>query len=149
MLPLRAIRYLYPMRRLILCFLLLPFSLKAQSLFQTEDNRVFFGGLTGGVNISQVDGDALSGYHKIGFQGGAQVVARFSPYIGVGLELLYAQKGSLFKGFSEDAYANTYLEEYRLQLDYVSVPLLLHLFTPNRLSYHAGLSYDRLIRSKE
>lgn len=110
---------------------------------------MFFGGLTGGVNISQVDGDALSGYHKIGFQGGAQVVARFSPYIGVGLELLYAQKGSLFKGFSEDAYANTYLEEYRLQLDYVSVPLLLHVFTPNRLSYHAGLSYDRLIRSKE
>lgn len=138
------------MRPILFLLLLLPFTTDAQSIFEAEDNRVFYGGLIAGANASQVDGDALSGYHKVGFHGGAQVVARFTPMFGAGLELLYAQKGSLFKGFSEDAYANTYLEEYRLHLNYVSVPLLLHVWMPgSKISYHAGVSYDRLISSKE
>lgn len=137
------------MHRLLFFLFLLPTAAFSQSVFQTDDNRIFFGGFAGGANFSQVDGDALSGYHKVGFQGGAQVVARFSPFLGAGLELLYAQKGSLFKGFSADAYANTYLEKYRLRLNYVSVPLLLYVWMPEKVSYHAGVSYDRLVSSKE
>lgn len=137
------------MRCLLFLLSFLPLAAHSQSIFQTDDNRVFFGGLIAGVNASQVDGDALSGYHKIGFHGGAQVVTRFTPMFGIGLELLYAQKGSLFKGFSEDAYANTYLQEYRLHLNYVSVPLLLHVWLPQKVSVHGGVSYDRLVSSKE
>lgn len=137
------------MRSFLILLLLLPLAASSQSIFQAEDNRVFFGGLIAGVNFSQVDGDALSGYHKVGFHGGAQVVTRFTQMFGLGLEILYAQKGSLFKGFSEDNYANTYLEEYRLHLNYVSVPLLLHVWLPGKASVHGGVSYDRLVSSKE
>ena len=137
------------MRRFIFLLSLLTTVAHAQSIFQTEDNRVFFGGLIAGINASQVDGDALSGYHKIGFHGGAQVVTRLTPMFGLGLEILYTQKGSLFKGFSEDAYANTYLQEYRLHLNYVSIPLLLHVWLPGKTSVQGGVSYDRLVSSKE
>ena len=35
-----------------------------------EPTRLFYGGLIGGFNFSQVDGDNFAGYHKAGFNVG-------------------------------------------------------------------------------
>jgi hypothetical protein len=43
--------------------------------------RTFYGGLVGGVNFTQLDGDNYAGYHKVGFNGGGIVYARFDEHL--------------------------------------------------------------------
>jgi hypothetical protein len=122
---------------LIGCFFLCTTASWAQELFTRDDERVFHAGLAAGINFCQVDGDGLVGYHKIGLAGGATVYTRLLPILHASLGIGYTQKGSVEPG------------RYRLNLNYVELPLLFHLFPKGRFHYSAGLSYGRLISSKE
>ena len=122
----------------------------SRSIFDPEDEpRTFYGALVGGCNVSQVDGDGFSGYHKLGFNAGAEVLVRFNENIGVSLDMLYSQKGSLDKRYSGDDFGNTYYNEYRLKLNYISIPLMLRVVGGNHFNYALGASYDLLISSEE
>jgi hypothetical protein len=123
----------------LLSSILLCYSLSAQGqeLFTRDDERVFHAGLNAGINFCQVDGDGLVGYHKIGLAGGATIYTRLLPILHASLGIGYTQKGSVQPG------------RYRLNLNYVEAPLLFHLFPSGRFHYSAGISYGRLISSKE
>ena len=113
-----------------------------------QEQRVFNGGLILGANFTQVDGDSYYGYHKVGLNAGGIVCAHFSSKVGVSLELLYSQKGSRGVSVYESYAIGTYIEKYNMNLNYVEVPLMLHLFH-GRYDYEAGISYARLIKSSE
>ena len=40
---------------------------RAQQYQETMPDRRFIGGVVGGINLTQVDGDKLAGFNKIGF----------------------------------------------------------------------------------
>ncbi|HTN46688.1 MAG TPA: outer membrane beta-barrel protein [Flavipsychrobacter sp.] len=119
-------------------------------IFLPDDEKVFYGGVTVGGNISEVIGDAYHGYHKLGWHIGPGVVTKFNQSIlGMSLELLYSQKGS--RGVKQ-LYSNAvgdYFERYYLDLNYVEVPVQLLIIPQPRYYVGAGLSYSRLIKSKE
>lgn len=126
---------------------------KAQSVFSAFDDRIFYGSLNLGANFSQVDGDGFSGYHKVGIAGGGTVYVRpfksppwnlLAGSLGIG----YAQKGSHEASIRETTLGPA-IFRYRMHLQYVDVPLLLHLLLPGRFHYSAGISYSRLISSNE
>lgn len=119
------------------------------SIFDREIPRTFYGGLAAGTNFSQVDGDERSGYHKVGLNAGPLVYVRFAKVFGASMELTYSRKGSHDKHFGANIYGVPYLDEYRLRLNYVEVPVALYFFGPKRLNYSLGCSYARLISSKE
>lgn len=127
-------------------------SLAQHNLFAENDNgitRTFFAGFAAGCNITQVDGDGYSGYHKIGLNFGPVVYARFSTHFGASLAINFSQKGSISKNYTEDASGLGYVDNYSIKLNYVELPLLLHVFTDNRVNAGLGVSYARLINSKE
>ena len=136
---------------LLLSFLTAAGPTFAQHPFFAEApaNRSFYGGFTLGANFSQVNGDMASGYNKVGLHAGPLVYVRFSPLFGAGLELLYAQKGSKVRRVTESYYTGTSVEAYDMKLNYVEVPLMLYYFGHRRLHYGLGVSYARLINSKE
>ena len=123
----------------------------AQTGFFEDDSRRFYGGPVLGVNFTQVDGDAYSGYTKVGLTGGAMVYARFSKTSGASMEIIYSQKGSK----SVNNYTNPYsgynqgFQIYRMNLNYVEVPIVLHFLTDRRLHYEVGALYAQLISSSE
>lgn len=136
--------------RYLLLFILLhasPFS-GAQEVFSRDDERIFHAGVQSGANFCQVDGDGFSGYRKVGFAGNALVYVRVLPILHLSLGLGYAQKGSRESSIRETAIGPAVFR-YRLDLNYVEMPLLAHLFFGGRLHYSAGFSYARLISSKE
>jgi hypothetical protein len=102
-----------------------------------------------GANITQVDGDSYSGFHKVGLNVGGMVYVHFSPSVGVSMEMLYAQKGARGVNVRESPYVGTYFDKYYLNLNYVEVPLLFHLKRLVFFDFEAGVSYARLIKSKE
>lgn len=128
-------------------------NVQAQHNFFSANNysepRTFFVGPTIGCNISQVDGDTYSGYHKVGLNLGVVSFARFSDHLGASISFTYSQKGASYKNYTQDQFGVGYLDEYSLKLNYIEIPVLLHYFSNNKLNYGAGLSYARLLNSNE
>jgi len=133
----------------------------------TTSAQRFIGGVAAGINFTQVDGDEVFGYHKVGCNGGPYVKLmldekqRFS----VTMELLYTQKGaakrypvpngiSVARGDTALIDPN-YPEEdmkffYKLRTDYLEIPLLVHYDDPrSKVSIGIGVAWSRLVYIKE
>ena len=127
---------------LMLLFALSP-SLSAQR---------FIGAVLGGMNISQVDGDEVYGYKRVGGQFGVAVILPIKKKWDVTLETIFNQKGAKQKPQYEyfDSASNYhYTGEYDLRLNYVEIPVLAHYTDRNKFTFGAGFSYGRLVSSSE
>jgi hypothetical protein len=102
------------------------------------------GGISLGVNLTQVDGDQFYGFHKYGLNFGPMVIVPFGKKKSwsVSMELLYSQKGSYHKGSTDSTY-------YRLNLDYIDVPVMVHFTDKKIISAGLGFCYGQLIDHKE
>ncbi len=111
-------------------------------------SQVFKGALIGGFNLTQVDGDEVYGFKKIGLNAGAAVMVPLGEHWEISLENSFSQKGAYQKQQYIDS-ARSLTGEYNLRLNYVEVPLLLHYKDKGGLTFGAGLSWGRLVGSKE
>jgi hypothetical protein len=136
----------------LICFII-PCFVFAQSskqdVYLNNESTRFFGALVAGANFTQVDGDTYSGYNKVGLNAGAMVYTRLSSIMGGSLEFDYTQKGSHGVSSTASAALGSYISDYRLKLNYVEVPVILHILTNRRLHYEVGASYARLLNSSE
>lgn len=114
------------------CFL----SLKAQK---------FEGGISGGLNFSQLDGDLLSGYNKLGLNAGFWVSFPFDDKWSGGLEFLFSQKGAQ-RSINEENIASTRTFD-RYRINYIDVPLYMG-YTYKKFTFQAGLVGEVLISAK-
>jgi len=92
-----------------------------------------------GFNLSQIDGDDLSGYHRIGLTAGGRVAAVLHPRWRLTLELQYIQQGSS-RGRNEFSGS---LDKIALQ--FVEAPLMVQ-FLEWKFQINLGASYGRLIQ---
>lgn len=104
-----------------------------------EAQRRFEGYLLGGANLSQIDGDKLSGFNKIGLQGGARVHTIFTDRWEMSIGMLYSQQGA-----SRNLNDSPSAVFERIQLNLVEAPVMIH-FNDWKFQVGAGLSYARLI----
>lgn len=107
---------MFSMKKLI--FTLLALSL---SLLHVQAQRGFIGSALFGLNLSQIDGDNLSGFTKLGWTGGVKIGYPIMEKSDISLELLFNQKGSnAGTGFgnSESAYATLNYIDFPLSIDY-------------------------------
>jgi hypothetical protein len=116
-------------------------------LIQKSEAQVIKGEVFLGGNISQVDGDECFGYKKTGFQGGAGALIPITNFMDLGLEVLYNQKGAIKK--DSITYNSSFAGSYRLNLNYVEVPVLIYLTDKEKVSVGIGASYGRLVGLKE
>jgi len=150
------------MKKYIYWILLLVFVVMA---FQSHAQAVK-GALIGGMNFTQVDGDAIYGYKRIGANVGAAAIIPFTDMWSLTLETIFSMEGSYQKGvanggwkYNNDSLKQLYPEpynadsfflnkSYNLHLDYVRVPIVMH-YNDRNLSLGAGFQYGRLVRIKE
>lgn len=105
----------------------------------------FEGGVIGGFNASQVDGDNYSGYHKPGIAFGGYVQTNLSRTVYAGMELKFMQKGSR----NIDSLAINGQIKYIMRLNYVDLPVYLGIRTSERISLLIGMSPGYLINGRE
>ncbi len=127
------------MHQLFRVFLLFFF---LQTSIPSLQAQRFMAGLSGGLNLSQLDGDDLSGFNKPGLNIGPFVNTVLSDRWQLGIELLYSELGSS-KTLGDPASAS--LEKIAIQA--VEVPFLLR-FREWKFLLAGGLSYFRRINSK-
>lgn len=125
-------------------FALLPvilICLVTENPLHAQEQR-FKGGIVAGINLSQIDGDKLSGYNQIGVNAGGRVAAILADRWQLSMELLFSQQGSNRTTKDDPSAA---LEKIRLNL--VEVPVMIN-FLEWKFHVSAGVSYARVISYK-
>lgn len=141
-----------PIRSVFLALLLLlsgNVSAQNPKNYYIEEPKTFVGGLIGGLNFTQVDGDSYKGYHNIGFNTGVVVYTQLVPGISASLEILFSQKGARSNGSQLSNGGVTVITRQNIKLNYAEIPVQINFFDKKRNHFGAGLSYAQLINSKE
>jgi hypothetical protein len=109
----------------------------------------FKGAVMGGMNISQVDGDEVYGYKRVGGHIGIAAILPLKKW-DLTLETVFNQKGA-FEGpqYQDSAFGTSINGKYDLRLNYVEIPLLVHYTDRDRYTAGVGFSYGRLVSSQE
>ena len=117
------------------------------SLFATlAIGQDFRGGLKGGFNLSQIDGDKLGGYNKGGLIFGGFINRELNPRLQWQMEMIYIAKGSK-RGINPD---KGQFEFRRIAINYVEVPILLQFRVEKmQTNFEMGLSFSTMIRSMQ
>lgn len=129
-----------PTRLVALCLALACASASAQT---------FTGFAEGGATFSQIDGDELAGFNKLGGRVGIGVLTDLSDKWRASLTIAFAQHGS-------SASARDVAQVIdRISLDYVAVPVVAHYMDwlsddelYYRLEFIGGVEYRRLISAE-
>lgn len=109
----------------------------------------FSAGLVAGLNASQVDGDDLAGFDKVGLTGGIQAIMGFESALDLHFEFLYSERGS-----RPNILEPEYDPDIEINLKYAEIPIYMSLGDwwqeegeYFKVSAHAGFSYARLINA--
>jgi len=102
---------------------------------------------TAGVSGCQIDGDGYGGYNYPGFEGGIGAMVRFHKFLSASLGIDYTMKGAkqafVFDGGSQ------YLQLYRVEVDYIAIPVTLNVHAKDLIMVNAGLQPGFLTRFSE
>ncbi|NJC25108.1 outer membrane beta-barrel protein [Neolewinella antarctica] len=123
------------LRHLITTFLCLLLAVPAAA-------QTFRASVLGGANLSQVDGDMLFGFNRIGANAGLRVVAVLSERWRVGPEILLSQQGARQ---TKDSFNISPFQ--RINFSTLEVPLMVY-YKDWRITAEAGVSYQRVIDSE-
>lgn len=120
-------------------FLLLSF------YFMGSYAQKFEGGVTGGLNMTQLDGDRLSGYNKAGLNGGFWISYTFNDKWSAGLEFLYTQKGAIRTNNQDTISSPETFDRYRI--NYLELPFFA-AYTYKKFSFQGGLALGVLLKAE-
>jgi hypothetical protein len=115
-----------------------------------KTQSIFYGSAVVGVNASQLDGDLMLGYDKLGLNAGVEGGVMVDKNLAVNFQILYSQRGSRTKpGVEGEAFR-------RINLDFVEVPVTLRIMdwksedeSYYRVHGFAGLVYSRLFSARQ
>lgn len=112
----------------------------------------FLGALSAGINLTQVDGDEVYGFNKIGFNGGPSIIVPFGKdgKWSVTMEILFSMQGSYQKTHVPDTVIPDSSKPasyfgYKLNLNYIQVPLLVHFTDKKIIAGGVGFAYGQLV----
>lgn len=110
----------------------------------------FSASLTAGLNASQIDGDDLAGFDKVGLSAGAKAIILFNSPISVNVEFLYNERGS-----RPDIFNPEYDPDIEITLKYAEMPVYVSYGDwwqeegqYYKVGVYGGLSYGRLINAR-
>jgi len=126
------------MKNLIIPFAFIMFFLSAGA-------QKFNGGIHAGLAGSQVAGDTYAGFDKAGISAAGFVNLEVKPGWYLQMEIGYLQKGSRHTPNNE----KEQYDDYKLNLDYIEIPLLVKYKLNEKLMFESGLSASYLVNYKE
>ncbi len=90
--------------------------------------------LVAGMNASQVNGDKLAGFDKVGLITGAGINRQVSKKLGWQFEILYAEKGS-----KDVAGANNIQLDTLFKFNYIEIPVMINYSIYDKLQIQGGI----------
>ena len=125
---------------------LLLFALTSWGQTSSSDSKAlsFTGGIVGGATFSQIHGDGIGGFNKLGFNAGATVQVVNHAGKGLHLSVIYNQKGSRRPpNPSQDDFTT-----WAYRFTYIDIPVL-YTFPIERFNLELGLQPSVLVAAEE
>ncbi len=97
----------------------------------------------GGLNLSQVDGDAETGYRKVGAHVGVGTVIKFSKRFSTSIELIYSMQGAKPHYAT---YSDGTKNKYDITMDYINVPVSINVHDKKVVMFGLGVQLGVLAR---
>ena len=110
-----------------------------------SSGQSFDAGVFAGLSTTQISGDQLSGFNKVGIIAGGFASTYISEKFDASMQIMFIQKGSR-KNAKPDK--NDYTS-YLLRLSYIEVPLLLQWKYSDRFWFEAGPTFGVLLSQYE
>ena len=134
-------KYTINMRNFIIwCAFFIPTILTAQTE-NSNDKQLFVGYIAAGMNATQIAGDRMAGYRKVGGNAGVGTFIMYKPFISNSIEIAYSMKGS------QTAFKNNDPSNFKkFSFDYVEIPVLVNYHEQKVAIFQAGFTLARLIR---
>ena len=92
----------------------------------------FGGGLIAGISTSQVSGDQLGGFNKVGFLVGAFTNTSISQLLSLQMEMTYIEKGSNNPKMNKNQIQD-------ISLSYIEVPISVNYYQTEMTSFEVGI----------
>ena len=108
-----------------------------------SNSQNFEGGIIFGANTSQVGGDNLSGFHKVGPIFGIFSNKSVNSQTNLQFEMYYINKGSNNQDMNNDLHTNYLVPD--ITLKYIETPLILQYYLKNKLLLEGGITTAYLI----
>ena len=140
------------MKKILVSFFIFCFAIPALAQEPDENKSIFQAAAIIGFNATQVDGDAIAGYRKIGANIGGAAYITLPKNFSFNFEILYSQKGSRTNSHEDLAGAYRF-ESFKIILDYVDVPLLFNYHDKDGSGkeiavFGLGVVFNSLVRNK-
>lgn len=103
----------------------------------------FNAGLSGGFTTSQISGDYLEGFDKLGAKFGAYVSYPLKKNMDLGVEAQFIQKGS------KKPYIENSPQTYSFSLNYIELPVYLSYDYKENIAFEAGIAPSLLVSFEE
>ena len=118
-------------------------------LGRTVQAQIIQGAVIFGGNLTQVDGDEVYGFNRVGFNVGASAIIPINDHWSVSIEALYAQKGAYRGPLWKPIPPDTVDGRYSYRLNYAEIPILLHYNDKDVMTFGLGFSFGRLVSYTE
>jgi hypothetical protein len=105
-------------------------------------SQKFDAGLLAGLSTSQVDGDWMGGFHKVGIKAGGFVNRKIGEHLHVQFEIEFIQKGSRMPLTNDGQF-------YLMRLNYAEVPLMINYSLGKKWNIEAGAAFATLLSALE
>ncbi len=104
-------------------------------------------GAKAGANLTKIDGMSFKDGYELGYQLGAFAEIDLGKTLGIQPEVLFSQTNSRFSTSFKDIYGNIILPagDDKVQLNYLSIPVLLRINASKLLTLHLGPQFSVLI----
>ena len=128
---------------------LTSFSQEKEEAKKINVDREIKGIVIGGVNITQVDGDQVYGFHKVGANVGFGGILPLGHRFSLSVEVLYDEKGAFQKIPNSTADSGQQLPYYSLKWNYLTAPIMVHFEDRSTWTFGLGFSWGRMVSFKE
>src|SRR5258706_5548033 len=105
-----------------ICIQVTIITLTLMILSLSGNSQRFSAAILGGFNASQIDGDQLAGFDKVGLTGGIKAIINFESKFDLNVEFLYSHRGSRPDIFNPD-----YDPDININLIYAELPVYVTL----------------------
>lgn len=108
-----------------------------------SEAQIFKGGVKAGLVATQVNGDQLSGFNKLGLTGGFTLALPLSEKSELSTELIFVQKGSRQNPTENNP------SKFLMRLNYIEMPLIYNFkMGKYKIGLEGGLSFGVLLKTE-
>ncbi len=118
------------------------------AMVNTLQAQSFALGVKGGANLTKIAGQSFQEGYKLGYQIGAFAELDITKKFGIQPELLYSQTSSRTVSGASAIYVNL-SNNKDVNLNYLSIPILLRINASKLVTIHVGPQYSILVNHSE